>query len=194
MTKAIHKRELTPRFLQTLKPKERGFLVWDAKQGGLALQVQPSGHMSWKAIYRHRTTGRTRWYTIGSTDKIGLADARRAAANIMARVVLGEDPQGDKKEAVRRKSVTFGALATRYVDEHAKKSNRSWKQADYLVRKHLLPRWRGKSIGAIFAFRCERAHAGDQGASRRQSSTGRRIGDLFMGNQGRDRGCDGQPL
>jgi site-specific recombinase XerD len=31
-------------------------------------------------------------------------------------------------------------LAIRYVKEHAKKKNRSWKQADALVRKNALPR------------------------------------------------------
>ena len=67
----------------------------------------------------------------------------------MARVALGEDPQGDKKETARRKPLTFEALAERYVEEHAKKTNRSWKQAHYLVRKHVLPRWRGKSITTI---------------------------------------------
>ena len=149
MTKAIRKRELSSRFLQTLKPEAKGFLVWDAKQGGLALSVRPSGHMSWKAIYNHH--GRTRWYTIGSTGKIGLAEARKLAAKIMARAALGQDPQGEKKEDARRKSaiVTFEVLAGRYVEEHAKKKNKSWKQADYLVRKHLLPRWKGKEANTI---------------------------------------------
>jgi integrase len=32
-------------------------------------------------------------------------------------------------------------VARRYVEEHAKKRNKSWKQADALVAKHLLPRW-----------------------------------------------------
>jgi len=31
-------------------------------------------------------------------------------------------------------------LAERYRD-HAKKKNKSWRQADRLVAKHLLPRW-----------------------------------------------------
>jgi integrase len=147
MTKAIHKRELTPRLLQTLKPQAHGFLIWDEKQGGLALSVRPSGHMAWKAIYNYH--GRTRWYTIGNLQKIGLSQARDLAKNIMARVSLGQDPQGDKKEAARRKPITFDTLAARYVDEHARKKNKSWKQADYLVRQHLLPRWKNKDVNAI---------------------------------------------
>jgi integrase len=32
-------------------------------------------------------------------------------------------------------------LAERYVEQHAKKHNKSWKQGDELVRRHALPRW-----------------------------------------------------
>jgi Arm DNA-binding domain len=150
MSKAIHKRVLSPLFLRKLKPTATGFMIWDAKQGHLALSVRPSGHMAWKAIYNHH--GRTRWYTIGTfklpdgTETIGLAEARKVASHIMARAALGEDPQGEK--AARWKPMTFEILAARYV-EYAKKKNRSWNQADYLVRTHLLPRWKGKGITAI---------------------------------------------
>src|SRR5262245_21130832 len=149
MAKAILKRDLQPTFKKDFKPEARGYLVWDTKQGGLALSVQPSGYMSWKAIYNHN--GRTRWYTIGSTDKIGLADARKLTQKIMLQVALGQDPQGEKKEAARRASsvVTFETLATRYVEEHAREKNRSWRQADYLICKHVLPRWGGKCVTTI---------------------------------------------
>jgi integrase len=42
---------------------------------------------------------------------------------------------------------TFGELAMRYVEEYAKRKNKSWTQADALVRRHLLPRW-GKLLAA----------------------------------------------
>src|SRR5262245_41604147 len=117
MTKAIRKYQLQPTFRKDIRPEARGFLIWDAKQGGLALSVQPTGFMSWKAIYNHR--GRTRWYTIGSTEKIGLAEARKITQKIMGQVALDQDPQGEKKEAARRASavITFEGLATRYVEE-----------------------------------------------------------------------------
>jgi hypothetical protein len=83
MTKAIRKRELQPTFKKDFKPEARGYLVWDTKQGGLALSVQPSGYTSWKAIYNHHR--RTRWYTIGSTEKIGLSDARKLTKTIMGK-------------------------------------------------------------------------------------------------------------
>jgi integrase len=99
--------------------------------------VRPSGHKSWKCIYTHN--GRPRWYHIGDATAIDLSDARKLAHRIMFAVAEGKDPAAEKK--ADRSKGTFEELATRYVEEYAKRRNRSWKQADALVRKHLTPRW-----------------------------------------------------
>ena len=41
----------------------------------------------------------------------------------------------------QRLTGTFVDLASQYVELHAKKHNKSWKQAEALVRRHLLPPW-----------------------------------------------------
>jgi hypothetical protein len=51
---AKRKRQLTDLFVKKLRPDQRAFLVWDAKQHGLALQVQPTGARAWKCIYSFR--------------------------------------------------------------------------------------------------------------------------------------------
>jgi integrase len=132
--------------IKNLKKATRPYLVWDLRQHGLAIQVQPSGNKAWKCIYsRH---GRPRWYSIGRADAIGLSDARNMAGEIMVQVAKGQDPQADRK--AKRTSGTFEELATAYVEQHAKRENKSWKQADALVRKRLLPRW-GKLKAADIA-------------------------------------------
>jgi integrase len=131
-----NKKRLRDLDLKGLKPKDRPYLLWDTLQHGLAIQMQPSGNAAWKCIYsRH---GRPRWYHIGRADAIGLADARRLAAKVMVLVAEGKDPQADRK--AERSSGTFEELASQYCD-HAKKKNKSWQQADALVKRHLLPRW-----------------------------------------------------
>ena len=40
-------------------------------------------------------------------------------------------------------------MARRYVEEHARKRNKSWRQVDALVAKYLLPRWAKLDIGSI---------------------------------------------
>lgn len=134
---APNKRKLSDIFLKKLKPQARTFAVWDNHQRGLAVIVQPSGSKAWKCVYSFH--GRPRWYHIGSADSIGLKDARKLASRVMFQVAEGTDPAAARK--AERSKGTFEELATRYVEEHAKRKNRSWKQADALVRKHLLPRW-----------------------------------------------------
>ena len=137
--KAPNKRVLSELYIQKLqrKPPARPTLTWDTKQAGLALSVQPSGHISYKAIYSYH--GRARWYTIGDHNKIGLAAARKLVREVLYEVAKGKDPQSERK--AQRSQGTFAELATRYVEEYSKKANKSWKQADLLVKKHLVPKW-----------------------------------------------------
>jgi Phage integrase central domain len=57
----------------------------------------------------------------------------------MLAVISGKDPAAERK--AQRGAGTFAELASRYLQGHAKKRNKSWEQADYLVRRYLLPRW-----------------------------------------------------
>ena len=82
-----NKRTLTSLTLTRLRPAAKPYLIWDEKQSGLALQVQPSGYRAYKLIYRHH--GRPRWYHITNADAIALADARKEAAKLMLRVIQG---------------------------------------------------------------------------------------------------------
>jgi integrase len=99
--------------------------------------VEPTGAKAFKAIYsRH---GQPRWLNIGKTGAIGLADARKLAAKTMAAAAEGKDPAAEKK--AERASGTFADLAVRYVEEYAKKNNKSWEQAAYLIRSYVVPYW-----------------------------------------------------
>lgn len=132
------KTKLNDLYIKRLKPDgERPYLVWDTYQRGLAIQVQPTGTTAWKCIYPFH--GRPRWYHIASASAVGLAEARVLAGRIMFQVAEGKDPQSERK--AERSSGTFEELATNYVERYAKRKNKSWKQADALTRKHLLPRW-----------------------------------------------------
>src|SRR5262245_25819249 len=96
-------RSLTDLYVRRFKPTDRVVHVYDTKQRGLVLQVQPTGLRSWKCYYsRH---GNPRWMTIGRADAISLADARKLAARIMLKVAEGEDPQANR--AAERIEGTF---------------------------------------------------------------------------------------
>jgi integrase len=135
-TKSAPPRKLsfTELFIRKVKPEADPTNYWDNKERGLVLRVQPSGTKSFKIVYSFR--GRPRWYHIG---EVPLSDARRIAAKIRLDVAEGRDSVALRK--AERGSGTFSELAQRYVDEYAKRNNKSWEQADYLVSKNLLPRW-----------------------------------------------------
>src|SRR6516225_9145168 len=142
-----NKRRLSDAFIKTVRPDpDRVVVYWDALQRGLALTVQPSGHRAWKCVYSLRGRG-ARWYHLGDARAITLADARKLASKIMYQVAEGGDPHADRLALRGRGS--FEQVAARYVAEHAKKKNKSWRQADALVRRYLLPRWARLDIGNI---------------------------------------------
>jgi hypothetical protein len=141
----VNRRKLTDLFVSSRKAQERPELIWDAKQPCLALSVRPTGKKAWKTIYRFH--GRPRWLHLGDARSIGLADARRLAARVMLDVAEGKDPAAERR--AERLTGTFADLASQYVELHAKKHNKSWRQADALVRRHLLPRWGKMKATAI---------------------------------------------
>src|SRR5262249_48136761 len=143
--RAPHKRKLTELLVRRQRPASTAYLIWDTKQHGLALRVQPTGQRSFKCIYsRH---GRPRWLHLGDANAIAFSAARRLAAKAMLAVAEGQDPAADHR--AERNKGTFGDLATRYVDEYAKRHNKSYKQAKSLVTRYLLPRWGKLQAGAI---------------------------------------------
>ena len=119
------------------RPSQRWRPMRGTKQHGLALRVQPTGSRSWYCIYSYR--GRPRWLRLGDADAIGLSDARTLAAEAMLAVARGKDPAAEKR--AERGAGTFADLAARYLEQHAKRHNKSWQQADKLIRRHALPRW-----------------------------------------------------
>ena len=141
----VNRRKLTDLFVSSRKAQERPELIWDLKQPGLALSVRPTSKKAWKVIYRFH--GRPRWLHLGDARAIGLADARRLAARVMLDVAEGKDPGAERR--AERLTGTFAELASQYVELHAKKHNKSWRQAEALVRRHLLPRWGKLKANAI---------------------------------------------
>lgn len=133
---AAFKRKLSALTVRQAKPRARAYLIWDTVARGLAVRVQPTGRKSWSVIYRAH--GRPRWLHLGDADILPLSEARELATATMLQVIRGKDPASEKKAT---RGTSFAQLAARYVEEHAKRKNKSWRQADYLLRRHVLPLW-----------------------------------------------------
>jgi len=142
-----NRRRLSDAFAKTVRSdSERVIVYWDTLQRGLALSVQPTGHRAWKVVYTIRGRG-PRWYHMGDARAISLADARKLASKILYQVAEGADPHADRLALRGRGS--FEQVAKRYLEEYAKKRNKSWRQADAHVTRYLLPRWANLDIGNI---------------------------------------------
>jgi len=145
--RSANKRRLSDAFIKTVRPDpDRVVVYWDTLLRGLVLSVQPSGHLAWKCVYTMRGRG-PRWYSIGNAGAITLSDARKLASKILYQVSEGADPHADRLALRGRGS--FEQVAKRYLEEHARKRNKSWRQADALVARYLLPRWAKLDIGNI---------------------------------------------
>jgi hypothetical protein len=129
--------------------------------------------------------GQPRWYHIGSADAVGLADARKLAARVMFAVAEGKDPVAERR--AERDRGTFEELAARYVEEHAERENKSWRQADKLVRAYLLPRWAKLQAAAITRGDVKVMTGSIAFAHGRQPGPGRRQRDLHLGDPRGDR-------
>ena len=53
----------------------------------------------------------------------------------MLQVIRGKDPASERNAT---SGTSFSQLTAGYVDEHAKRKNKSWTQAEYLIRRHVL--------------------------------------------------------
>jgi integrase len=140
-----NRRSLSHGFIETLAPGSKTFLVWDREQPGLCLRVRPSGAKSYKVAYQHQ--GKTRWYTIGRHGAVGLRLAREEARKVRERAAAGEDPQGDKVE--QRLGSTLKHFHQEYLEKKAKKENKSWRQGEALMNKHVLRKLGHKKLKEI---------------------------------------------
>ena len=143
--RAARKMRITQLTVTNARAQAKAFLTWDTKASNLALRTQPTGHKSWAVIYSRN--GRPRWLTLGPAKAIPLETARIMAAEAMLKVAKGGDPAAEKK--AERGAGTFGDLGAKYLELYAKKHNKSWAQADALVRRHAIPRWGKLQASAI---------------------------------------------
>jgi integrase len=120
------KEAFTARWVQALKPTDRRVEYFDETLTGLVLRVEPSGRKTWRVAFR--AAGRWRRMNIGSAQLIDLAKARLRAREVLGAVAGGEDPADERR--ADREAGTFTELAKDYIERHAKKRKRSWKE-DY---------------------------------------------------------------
>jgi len=140
---------LTIASIKYVKPGAVRHETPDAGVVGLYLVVQPSGKKSWAVRYRH--DGKPRKLTIGPYPRIGLATARDLARKALVEVSEGGDPAGDKQQLRHGggSAETFATVADRFINNYAKRQNKSWPEIKRLLDVEVLPAWKNKTLAQI---------------------------------------------
>ena len=128
---------LTQRRIDRLPVEPLPYNVWDRKTPGLCVRQYPSGKRAWYCVYRAR--GKAEWLYAGDARLISHDDAKKKMRWVAVMLDGGKDPVAERRAA--RNQQTFAEVVERYFNEYASKRNKSWRQADALVRRFLLPRW-----------------------------------------------------
>ncbi len=98
-------------------PKETEIFAWDTElEGfGLRLRCRRNGGLRRTWIAQYRANRRTRRATLGTPEKIAEPAARAAARKVLARVVLGDDPQAEREAKRAQAARTFRAAVNLYL-------------------------------------------------------------------------------
>ncbi|HVT17222.1 MAG TPA: tyrosine-type recombinase/integrase [Thermoanaerobaculia bacterium] len=110
---------------------------WDRILPGFGVRVGAS-RRTYVLMYRLR--GRLRRLTLGQVGVISLADARAAARRALAEAAEGNDP-AERRNPTPEGVVTFRDLAQEYLERHAKRRKRTWRDDERMIRNELLPPW-----------------------------------------------------
>jgi integrase len=124
--------------------------VPDGKGRGLYLVVQPSGAASW--ALRYRADGAARKLTLGRYPALGLAMARKRAAEALGEVAGGKDPARAKtaaRAATKAETDKVERVVELFVERYAKPKTRDWRETERMLVKEVAGRWRGKRLSEI---------------------------------------------
>ena len=110
-------------------------------RNGFAICIYPSGVKSWFFIYTFE--GKRYSMGLGNYPEVGIAQAAEKFDGHWAVLKSGKNPamlEGQKKEE-RRKAPTFTGLAEEYLERHAKRFKKSWKEDERIVNFDIIPAW-----------------------------------------------------
>ena len=126
---------LTDRKIASLKPSGEQRDYFDRSFPGFGLRLNQGGRKSFILMYR-TTEKKLRRMVLGvygpEAPGITLAKARELARKELDKATIGRDPAAERKRA---KPQTFSALMDLYLERHAKREKRSWRDDARRLRR-----------------------------------------------------------
>ena len=111
--------DLTPRLARESESNGKDTILFDKALPGFGLRIHPSGRKVW--IVQARIEGRSRRIVIGRYGEMELAQARRRARDLLARIRAGGNPADD----IQRERET--QTLREFADEYLRRSEPHWK-------------------------------------------------------------------
>lgn len=143
---------LNDRAVAGLKPTDTQVDYFDRALPGFGVRVNPAGRKTF--ILLHRLNGKLQRLTLCDPKAEGnvstyplltLARARELAREALRGASEGRDVGAERRQARER---TFGLLAGDYLEKHAKRKKRSWREDARLIRGELKP-WTHRPVASI---------------------------------------------
>ena len=148
--------DLTAQSVKALKPSASRYVVRDGTVSGLELRVHPDGGKVWSL--RYRVHGEQRRLKLGESPRVTLAQARGRATVELRKVDGGIDPQAEraaaKRAAEQAKADSIDVLCAAYLERHAKRTKRTWRDDQSKINCEILPRWKGRPVSSISRRDC----------------------------------------
>jgi integrase len=140
---------LSDRKIASLKASGAQRDYFDRSFPGFGLRVNQGGRKTFVLMYRTTTEKKLRRMVLGvygpEAPGITLAKARDLARKELDKATIGRDPAAERKRA---KPQTFTALVDLYIERHAKRHKRSWRDDARRLRR-LTPTWGAWPVAAI---------------------------------------------
>jgi hypothetical protein len=122
---------ITKRLVDSLKPGENEYFVWDGSLNGFGLRVQTTGAKSFVVKYR-AGSGRgapTRRLTLAKVGTITPEEARTLAKKTLGSVAHGADPAAQR--AADKRAATLAEVAEQFLTEHVEAKRAASSAASY---------------------------------------------------------------
>lgn len=120
-------------------------IYWDRTLSCFGVRVYPSGRRAYVCSYRLQR--RKRLQVLGRVEVLTLDQARLLGIATLAKVAIGADPQESSRK--RRPAKTMAVLCEQFIENHAKKKRRSWKNDESCLRRRILPRLKHRLVSTI---------------------------------------------
>jgi integrase len=130
------RRSLSDLRVAGLRPRADRYAEPDPELRGHYVRVHPSGAKSFVAVARD-PNGKQVWATLGSTDLLGIDDARTRARSAIERIRAGL-PAFETQS----RGGSFGEVAANWIKRHVEANGlRSRRKIEGLLANHVLPTW-----------------------------------------------------